>query len=265
MARLGHELEPERADLLVRRDIFFGHGVGQLEQRARVCIGARQTPIERPLQIHRGRPRLAQHVGGLLEVRVRLRGERHAVGGGDADGRRATHLHAPNGVGHLFGGAADHEGGLVWQARLVEQHEGVLVGVVLQAAHRHKCMQGTLHAPGGSQGERVKRRNVQEAFVGEPTSDPSQSLDNYADGDEAVDIEVRGGKIQMVVPAGTPDGDVFEAHTFLGGELELEDGRVLSFQIQDGAVGAQATVNAADRATEARASRASRRARWGLI
>jgi hypothetical protein len=86
----------------------------------------------------------------------------------------------------------------------------------------------------------MKRRNVQEAFVGEPTSDPGQSLDNYAEGDEAVDIEVRGGKLQMIVPAGTPDGKVFDAHTFLGGELELEDGRVLSFQIQDGAVGAQA-------------------------
>src|SRR3954470_10764376 len=89
----------------------------------------------------------------------------------------------------------------------------------------------------------VKRRNIQEAFVGEPTGDPTQSLDNYADGDEAVDIEVRGGKVQMLVPAGTPDDDVFEAHTFLGGELKLEDGRVLSFQIQDGAVGAQAAVN----------------------
>jgi hypothetical protein len=89
----------------------------------------------------------------------------------------------------------------------------------------------------------VKRRNVQEAFIGEPTSDPTQSLDNYAEGDEAVDIEVRGGKVQMIVPAGTPDGEVFEAHTFLGGELELEDGRVLTFQIQDGAVGAQAAVH----------------------
>ena len=88
----------------------------------------------------------------------------------------------------------------------------------------------------------VKRRNIQEAFVGEPTGDPMQSLDNYADGDEAVDIGVRGGKVQLVVPAGTPDGAVFDAHRFLGGELELEDGRVLSFQIQDGAVGAQASV-----------------------
>ncbi|MCA1646494.1 MAG: hypothetical protein LC797_13895 [Chloroflexi bacterium] len=92
----------------------------------------------------------------------------------------------------------------------------------------------------------MKRRNIQEAFVGEPTTDPTQSLDNYAEGDEAVDIAVRGGKVQLVVPAGTPDGDVFDAHTFLGGELELEDGRVLSFQIQDGAIGAQASVQAKD-------------------
>jgi hypothetical protein len=92
----------------------------------------------------------------------------------------------------------------------------------------------------------VKRRNVQEAFVGEPTGDPMQSVDNYADGDEAVDVVVKGGKVQLVVPAGTPDGSVFESHTFLGGELELEDGRVLSFQIQDGAIGAQATVRKED-------------------
>ena len=92
----------------------------------------------------------------------------------------------------------------------------------------------------------MKRRNVQEAFVGEPTGDPAQSLDNYAEGDEAVDIEVRGGKVQLVVPAGTPDDRVFESHTFLGGELRLEDGRVLTFQIQDGAVGAQAAVHQAD-------------------
>ena len=88
----------------------------------------------------------------------------------------------------------------------------------------------------------MKRRNVQEAFVGEPTGNPLDSLDNYADGDEAVDIEVRGGKIQLLVPAGTADDAVFDSRTFLGGELQLEDGRVLSFQIQDGAVGAQAAV-----------------------
>jgi len=82
--------------------------------------------------------------------------------------------------------------------------------------------------------------------VGEPTGDPTQSLDNYAEGDEAVDIGVRGGKVQLLVPAGTPDGDVFDAQTFLGGELELEDGRVLSFQIQGGAIGAQAAVHSGE-------------------
>ena len=92
----------------------------------------------------------------------------------------------------------------------------------------------------------VKRRNVQEAFIGEPTGDPTQSLDNYADGDETVDIAVRGGKVQLVVPAGTPDDEVFDRQSFVGGELELEDGRVLSFQIQGGAVGAQVAVHADD-------------------
>jgi hypothetical protein len=92
----------------------------------------------------------------------------------------------------------------------------------------------------------VKRRNVQEAFVGEPTGDPNQSLDNYAEGDEAVDIDVRSGKVQLLVPAGTPDDDVFEAQTFIGGELVLEDGRILSFQIQQDAVGAQAAVHSDD-------------------
>ena len=92
----------------------------------------------------------------------------------------------------------------------------------------------------------MKRRNVQEAFVGEPTGNPTDHLDNYADGDEAVDVAVRSGKVMLLVPSGTPDPDVFEQHTYLGGELELEDGRVLSFEIQDGAVGAQATIKPAD-------------------
>jgi hypothetical protein len=92
----------------------------------------------------------------------------------------------------------------------------------------------------------MKRRNVQEAFVGEPTADPQEPLEHYAEGDDAVDIEVRGGKVQLVVPAGTPDDEIFEAQTVLGGELELEDGRVLSFVIQDGAVGAQASVHSAN-------------------
>jgi hypothetical protein len=89
----------------------------------------------------------------------------------------------------------------------------------------------------------MKRRNVQQAFVGEPTGREPMTFDNLTDGDEAVDIEVRGGKVMLVVPAGTADTEMFDRKTFVGGELELEDGRVLSFQIQDGAVGALAAVH----------------------
>ena len=91
---------------------------------------------------------------------------------------------------------------------------------------------------------------MQEAFIGEPSGDPSQPLENYAEGDEAVAIDVKSGKLQLVVPAATSDDDIFETYTFLGGELQLEDGRVLTFQIQGGAVGAQVAVlaeNARDR------------------
>ena len=50
----------------------------------------------------------------------------------------------------------------------------------------------------------VKRRNVQEAFVGEPTGDPTQSLENYAEGDEAVDIEARVVRSQAEKILATP-------------------------------------------------------------
>src|ERR1700742_5059905 len=64
-------------------------------------------------------------------------------------------------------------------------------------------------SPGGSS---MKRRNVQMAFVGEGVSaNDDVSIDQLVDGDEAVDIDVRGGKLMVVVPAGTPDDQIFEA------------------------------------------------------
>lgn len=92
----------------------------------------------------------------------------------------------------------------------------------------------------------MKRRNVQEAFVGEPSGSSTGNVDNLVDGDDAVDFEVRSGKVMVVVPSSTPDDQVFEKHSFIGGEIELEDGRILSFQIEDGAVGAQIAIKAAD-------------------
>lgn len=93
----------------------------------------------------------------------------------------------------------------------------------------------------------MKRRNVQQAFVGEGSGsgNPVDALAELSEGDEAIDLLVHGGKIMMVVPANTPDDQVFEKRSFLGGEVELEDGRILSFEIQGGAVGAQATIKPA--------------------
>jgi hypothetical protein len=86
----------------------------------------------------------------------------------------------------------------------------------------------------------MKRRNVQLAFVGEGVNaNDDVAIDQLVDGDEAVDVEVRGGKLMIVVPAGTPDEQIFDAATNLGGELVLENGLRLSFEIKDEAVGAQ--------------------------
>ena len=84
----------------------------------------------------------------------------------------------------------------------------------------------------------MKRRNVQQAFVGEP--DPNQEgLAAQYEGDDSVELDVRGGRVMVTVPAATPDDQIFEQRGYLSGELTLEDGRTLTFEIQDGAEGAQ--------------------------
>ena len=85
----------------------------------------------------------------------------------------------------------------------------------------------------------MKRRNVQMAFVGEGISSANTAAEQLVEGDEAVDIDVRGGKLMIVVPAGTPDDQLFDEVRNLGGELELENGLRFSFTIEEAAVGAQ--------------------------
>ncbi len=87
----------------------------------------------------------------------------------------------------------------------------------------------------------MKRRTVQMAFVGDGTTADDVAVEDLVSGDEAIDVEVRGGKLMVVVPAGTPDVAIFEGASVLGGELVLENGLRLSFEIHDGAVGAQFT------------------------
>lgn len=84
----------------------------------------------------------------------------------------------------------------------------------------------------------MKRSNVQQAFVGEP--DPNQEgLEAEHEGDDAVEIAVRGGRVMVTVPSSTSDDQVLQHQGYLSGELTLEDGRTLTFELQDGAVGAQ--------------------------
>jgi CBS domain-containing protein len=82
----------------------------------------------------------------------------------------------------------------------------------------------------------VKRVNIQAAFVGEPSSG-AEGLDT-ADSDEAVLLRVRGGELTIVVPFGTTDERVVGAASCVRGALHLENERVLTFEIRDGAEGA---------------------------
>ena len=82
----------------------------------------------------------------------------------------------------------------------------------------------------------MKRVNIEDAFVGEPTS---RQVDAEAqDSDEAIVLAVRGGEVIVVVPSGTPDGDAVGAAVVIRGALRLENERVLTFEIREGASGA---------------------------
>jgi len=90
----------------------------------------------------------------------------------------------------------------------------------------------------------MRRVNIRAAFVGEPSH--ASELSAAEDSDDAVALAVRGGEITVVIPQGTADGDVLGAATCLRGTLHLENERVLTFEIQDGAVGAFFEDEAAD-------------------
>lgn len=81
----------------------------------------------------------------------------------------------------------------------------------------------------------MKRLNIQDAFVGEPSGAGDVSRD---DSDEAVVLAVRGGEIVVVVTAGTSDERLLDAPAIIRGALRLETEHVLSFEIHDGATGA---------------------------
>jgi CBS domain-containing protein len=77
----------------------------------------------------------------------------------------------------------------------------------------------------------MRRVNIQAAFLGE--GGESDTGD-----DEGLALTVRGGEIVLVLPAGTSEDHAVHAASTLRGSLRLETGRVLTFEIHDGAVGA---------------------------
>src|SRR5919205_1481271 len=77
----------------------------------------------------------------------------------------------------------------------------------------------------------MRRVNIQAAFLGEGGEGDSGD-------DEGLALSVRGGEVILVLPAGTPEDRAVSAASTLRGSLRLETGRVLTFEIQDGAVGA---------------------------
>ena len=79
----------------------------------------------------------------------------------------------------------------------------------------------------------MKRVNIKDAFVGEPTS--SQEGVEADDSDEAIVLAVRGGELVVVVPAGTPEESAVGDASVIRGALRLENERVLTFEIHEGA------------------------------
>src|SRR5205823_3525214 len=77
----------------------------------------------------------------------------------------------------------------------------------------------------------MRRVNIQAAFLGE-------GGDSDTGDDEGLALAVRGGEVVLVLPAGTAEQHAVHAASMLRGSLRLESGRVLTFEIHDGAVGA---------------------------
>ena len=77
----------------------------------------------------------------------------------------------------------------------------------------------------------MRRVNIQAAFLGE-------GGDSDTGDEEGLALAVRGGEIVLVMPAGTSEDRAVQAASTLRGSLRLETGRVLTFEIHDGAVGA---------------------------
>src|SRR5262249_43065902 len=98
----------------------------------------RHDLVERPAQVDRGRAGGEQRRVGALERGVGGIGaqrERHAVGGGCTDQRRAAHLHGGDRAHGVVDRRQPHCGETVWRRRLVDDANGHPVGLEPDRAH----------------------------------------------------------------------------------------------------------------------------------
>lgn len=87
----------------------------------------------------------------------------------------------------------------------------------------------------------MKRINIQEDFVGEPDAN-QEGLEARMAGNDEVDITVTGGSIVVAIPSGAEASAIFDPGRYVRGELTLENGLTLTFEIQPEAEGAYAQV-----------------------
>jgi len=90
----------------------------------------------------------------------------------------------------------------------------------------------------------MKRWNLREAFSGEPSLE-GEGTRRQQEGYDAVELEVRGGKVTLVVPAATSDDEVFRPQSFAQSstwELHLEGGWVVTFNLPEEHIGASVHV-----------------------
>ena len=90
----------------------------------------------------------------------------------------------------------------------------------------------------------MKRWNLREAFVGEPTLE-KEGTRRQQEGYDAIELEVKGGKVTLVVPVSTPDDAVFRPRAFAQSstwELHLEGGWVITFHLPEDHIGASVQV-----------------------
>lgn len=76
----------------------------------------------------------------------------------------------------------------------------------------------------------MKRHNMVQQFVGEP--DPaSDSTMAEGVGYDEVELEIVRGKISLVVPADTPDNEVWNNPRVCLLDVETEDGHTFQFEV----------------------------------